>query len=157
MDSNEQEIDFDDESCANMHTEPSKEAVSEILSTVPAPETQTSLLDAPPASCSDPTNGYKEPEQIELLHVPEWHEEHWKQMPQFEQKNLMPWKTVKVHFENREGMNAFAKLIGQQINLTTQFVWYPEAELAAFAHLRWVDAPEPEQDADEELIETIED
>lgn len=65
--------------------------------------------------------------QIPLINIGEWWEEHWKQMPEFVQKDLQPWKSIYVHFENREDMEAFEKLVGQRVNLTTKFIWYPEA------------------------------
>jgi hypothetical protein len=70
--------------------------------------------------------------QIPLINIGEWWEEHWKQMPEFVQKDLEPWKSIYVHFENRKDMDAFAKLVGQQINLTTKFIWYPEATVSRY-------------------------
>ena len=70
--------------------------------------------------------------QIALMDIGEWWEEHWKQMPEFVQKDLEPWKSINVHFECREDMEAFAKLVGQQVNLTTKFIWYPKAEISHY-------------------------
>jgi hypothetical protein len=70
--------------------------------------------------------------QIPLINIGEWWEEHWKQMPEFAQEDLKPWKSIYVHFENRADMEAFEKLVGQRINLTTKFIWYPEATISRY-------------------------
>lgn len=91
-----------------------------------------------------------EPKQIQLLQLPEWWEEHWKGMPEFVQKDLSPFKTIYVHFETREHMEQFSRLVGQTVGLNTRFIWYPEAEIGRIADKRYVyDPPE-----DDELIES---
>ena len=90
--------------------------------------------------------------QIPLFDKGEWWEEHWKGMPEFEQKDLMPYKTIYVHFENREDMEAFSKLVGQTIGLNTKSVWYPEADIAHWDK-KWVDAPPEETSDDIEVID----
>lgn len=91
-----------------------------------------------------------EPTQVALFDKGEWHDEHWKGMPEFVQLNQMPWKTLKVHFENRADMMAFAKLVGQTIGLNTRYIWYPESELLAAAHLRYADAEEATEEVETE-------
>lgn len=76
----------------------------------------------------------------ELFDIGESWEEAWRGMPEFVQKDLEPWKTIYVHFENREAMEAFAELVDQTINLTTASIWYPEAEIGRFADRRYIDA-----------------
>jgi hypothetical protein len=93
----------------------------------------------------------KEPEQIPLIDKGEWWDEHWKAMPEFVQKNERPFKTIKVHFASRADMDKFAAFIGQQIGQNTQYIWYPEAELAKVAHMRYVDDP----DEDDENVEVL--
>ena len=46
-----------------------------------------------------------------FLDVPEWWEEHWQDMPEFVQEDQSPYKSVIVHFENKEDMAEFAKLV----------------------------------------------
>lgn len=70
-----------------------------------------------------------EPEQKPLFEKGEWWENHWKGMPEFVQKDQMPFKTIFVHFESRSDMESFAKLVGQTIGLNTKSVWYPEADI----------------------------
>jgi hypothetical protein len=64
-----------------------------------------------------------------------WGEE-WKNMPEFVQEDLSPWKTLLVHFENEADLLAFSKLIDQNLNTKTQGVWYPEAEIGRYANFK---------------------
>lgn len=89
-----------------------------------------------------------EPEQIPLLKLDEWWEEHWKGMPEYVSKDLTPFKTVYVHFEKREDMQAFAALVSQTITLDTKSIWYPKAEIGRIADKRYIDAlPDPDDES----------
>lgn len=72
-----------------------------------------------------------------------WQNE-WQSMPEFVQHNLKSWKDIKVHFENREDMEAFAELVDQRITLDTHFIWYPEATIGKFTNMAVVDKPNPD-------------
>jgi hypothetical protein len=102
-----------------------------------------------------PSNGKAEPEQVALFDKGEWWTEHWRGMPEFEQKDFMPFKTIYVHFENREDMEKFAKLVGQNIHMTTKSIWYPEAELDEVSKFRWIANPEVPNTKKEELREIL--
>jgi len=65
----------------------------------------------------------------------------WKDMPEFVQKDIMPWKTIKVHFESKEDLDKFAKIIEQKITIETKYIWFPEATLERVANKRYVDGP----------------
>lgn len=67
-----------------------------------------------------------------LFEKHEWWEEHWQGMPEFVSDDLTSFNSIIVHFENREDMNAFAKLIGQHITSKTQSIWYPKAKIRSF-------------------------
>lgn len=145
------EIDFDAET-----TEERREPVSSGLpSSEPeklptsCPQLSAELSPEPPGS----RNGKGEPEQIVLLNLPEDWEAHWKGMPEFAQKNLAPWKTVYVHFENRSDMESFARLTGQTITLNTRSIWWPEAEIGRMIDKRYIDALESQTDEIEILDE----
>lgn len=71
--------------------------------------------------------------------LPELWEEHWGEMPEFEHKDLSPFKQVIVSFNNREDMAAFSKLVGQTITMKTQSIWYPAAEIGTYADKRYED------------------
>lgn len=77
------------------------------------------------------------PEIEDIIHLPEIsffetedfdHEEHWQGMPEFEQDDLTPFKTIKVHFYNQDDMDMFSDLVGQQITQDTRFINYPKIE-----------------------------
>jgi hypothetical protein len=109
-----------------------------------------------PQGANGSRRGAGEPEQIKLLDIPEWWEEAWKGMPSFKQENCMPWKSIYVHFENRADMDAFSRLIGQKIGVNTRFVWFPEAEIDAVAHMAWVDAePTPALAEENEMLDMV--
>ena len=78
-------------------------------------------------------------EQPMLLETGEWWENHWKGMPEYKSEDLMPFKTIYVHFENRKDMDAFAKLLNQTITLDTQSIWYPELEIQNLINKKYVD------------------
>jgi hypothetical protein len=95
----------------------------------------------------------KDKDQMFLIDPGTWWDEHWKGMPEFVQKDLTPFKTIYVHFEKREDFEAFAKLVGQRILMSTQSIWYPEMEYSKLG--RYVDAPPPveQQNEDVEIID----
>lgn len=49
----------------------------------------------------------------------------WGGMPEYESDGLLSWKRFVVHFECQEDFDAFCKTIGQDINNTAKFTWYP--------------------------------
>lgn len=69
----------------------------------------------------------------------EWWDEHWKDMPEFVQKDLTPLKSIYVHFETEADMHEFSKLVGQKLTLNTRSIWYPEAEIGRMVDKLFVD------------------
>jgi hypothetical protein len=128
--------DLDDDEIASA-VEPSPKLDTEPIMALNSDETALEVIEAP-------TNGAapKEAEQAALFDKGEWWEEAWKGMPAFEQKDLAPWKSIYVHFENRSDMEGFAKLIGQQVGLNTRSIWWPESEICRLADKRYVDPEE---------------
>ena len=59
--------------------------------------------------------------------------EHWQGMPTFEQEDKLGIQQIVVHFETREDVAAFAKLVQQPITERTNSLWYPR-------HQRGLDA-----------------
>lgn len=64
--------------------------------------------------------------------------DHWKGMPEYEQEDLSPKLTIKVHFRNEQDFHDFEKLIGQKIT-KYMVIWHPKAEKRSYANKRWVD------------------
>jgi len=60
------------------------------------------------------------PEQKEL-----WEEE-WENMPEYSNREIKPYKTIKVHFKTKEDYVQFAKLISQNLTEKTKSIWHPK-------------------------------
>jgi hypothetical protein len=67
-----------------------------------------------------------------------WQDE-WKGMPEFIQEDLQPFQSVIVHFEKREDMDEFSKLVEQKLTYKTKSIWYPKAEIGTYADKRYID------------------
>lgn len=63
--------------------------------------------------------------QLSFVDHDEWWKEHWMGMPEFNQDDTKPWKSIHVHFRSYDDLQAFAELIGQRMTANTPFVWYP--------------------------------
>lgn len=53
-------------------------------------------------------------------------DEEWVGMPEFENEDLSPYRTIKVHFANENDVQEFARTIGQKITEKTKYVWFPK-------------------------------
>jgi len=73
----------------------------------------------------------------------EWQE--WKGMPEFSQEDLTPWKTISVHFKNKEDIADFAKAINQRITVKTRSTWYPKISHNELRNKRYVVKQEKEK------------
>jgi len=69
----------------------------------------------------------------------------WVGMPEFNQKENPPFKTVYVHFRNKEDFDKFCKLYKtavdeeQTITVKTKSMWYPHLNREDNALLRWIE------------------
>lgn len=68
----------------------------------------------------------------------DWKKE-WQDMPEFVQEDLKPFRSVIVHFETKEDLDAFAKCVNQNITHLTKSMWYPEVNLEKLASKKYVD------------------
>lgn len=82
--------------------------------------------------------GNKQMDIFDIIGEQEYWREHWKNMPEFIQEDLQPHQSIIVHFENREDMDNFSKLINQKLTYKTKSVWYPEAEIGKIANKRYI-------------------
>jgi len=67
-----------------------------------------------------------------------WQKE-WQNMPECAQKDLTPYKTLLVHFENYENVQEFAALLNQKITPATVSLWFPQLDKEIFSNKRYVD------------------
>lgn len=70
----------------------------------------------------------------------QWQEE-WQDMPEFIQEDLMPWRTLYVHFEEMSDVIDFSKLVGQKLTESTRYIWHPKVEPMKSSDYRYVDEP----------------
>jgi len=52
----------------------------------------------------------------------------WQDLPEFENEDITG-RMIKVHFDNDEDVNRFAKLIDQKITEKTRAIWFPKRDL----------------------------
>ena len=64
---------------------------------------------------------------------------HWKGMPEFVQPNAGPIKILLVHFNTKEDMHRFAKLVNQPITARTPSIWFPKVPAEVALDKRWSD------------------
>lgn len=55
-------------------------------------------------------------------------DELWRGMPEFEQDDCGPVKTISIHFAATSDIATFSELIEQNITDKTKYIWYPEQE-----------------------------
>src|SRR3989304_5294365 len=68
----------------------------------------------------------------------DWKKE-WQDMPEFVQEDLMPWRTVYVHFENQEDLDEFAKITNHKFTNETKYIWFPIIERMRLSDCRYID------------------
>ena len=69
----------------------------------------------------------------------DWKKE-WEGMPDYDQPDLPPFRTIKVHFERQEDVDRFAEIIAQQITPDKKYVWFPKKEQKCWADKQYIDA-----------------
>ncbi|MBP98995.1 hypothetical protein CMK18_23845 [Candidatus Poribacteria bacterium] len=57
------------------------------------------------------------------------YDEHWQDMPEFDQDDTRPHRTVMLHFLNQEDVDKFCDLTDQVITEKTKYVWFPEKQV----------------------------
>jgi len=72
-----------------------------------------------------------------LLDIPKDREREWVGMPDFKQRNLMPFKSIIVHFSSVEDQEQFAQLIGQTVTHRTRSIWFPKAKITRYVDKRY--------------------
>lgn len=64
----------------------------------------------------------------------------WAGMPEFEQEDLSPFRTIHVHFQNEQDIRKFAELVKQSITDSTRYIWYPKVEDVDLRQYKAVDS-----------------
>jgi hypothetical protein len=63
----------------------------------------------------------------------------WEGMPEFEQDDLSPYQSIKVHFASSKDRESFAALVNQTLTENTKSIWYPKAEIRTFMDKRYTE------------------
>lgn len=72
-------------------------------------------------------------------------ENHWVGMPEFEQENNPTYKTIYIHFRNKEDFDKFSEMYYNQIDNEqriadkTKSLWYPHLDRDANSLKRWIE------------------
>lgn len=80
-------------------------------------------------------------EDKKLLEVDEeieW-KKFWQGMPEYKQEDNPTYKTIYVHFRNKEDYEEFAKLIDQNLSEKTKSIWHPKLDRTENALMRWIE------------------
>ena len=68
----------------------------------------------------------------------EW-KKHWVGMPEYDQEDNPTYKTIYVHFRNKDDYEEFAKMIGQPLTEKTKSIWHPRLDRTENALMRWIE------------------
>jgi hypothetical protein len=63
----------------------------------------------------------------------------WKNMPEYEQEDLTPFRTINVRFRNAKDVAIFEHLMKQKITEKQKTIWFPYAEPRIASIYRYVD------------------
>jgi hypothetical protein len=68
----------------------------------------------------------------------DWQKE-WKNMPEYKSDNLEPYRSLIIHFKNKNDIQEFANLLNQKITNKTKSIWFPKLEKKILKNYRYVD------------------
>jgi hypothetical protein len=68
----------------------------------------------------------------------DWEKE-WQDMPEFVQPNIMPYRTINIHFNNKNDVKKFAELLEQTITIDTKYLWFPKPIIGGYTNKRYDD------------------
>jgi len=63
----------------------------------------------------------------------------WRNMPEYIQEDLTPFRVINVRFRNQKDVDAFEKLMQQKITEKQKTIWFPYAEPRIASIYRYVD------------------
>lgn len=79
-------------------------------------------------------------DQITLFNIDEAWKKEWLDMPEFIQEDLLPIKSLIIHFETLGDMVEFSHLLKQRMTPNTKSIWYPEVTELSRINKRYYDA-----------------
>lgn len=61
----------------------------------------------------------------ELIESPTFFEEHWVDMPEFEQNKQEPYACINIRVDSKDDLAALSKLLDQKLTAKTKSIWFP--------------------------------
>ena len=83
---------------------------------------------------SDKDNGFFSEDEF-----PENWKEEWKDMPEFKHDDMTSYRSIVVHFKNKEDIEEFSKLIRQRITRKQPSLWFPRLKIRTHCDKRYID------------------
>jgi hypothetical protein len=65
-------------------------------------------------------------------------QDHWLDMPDFEQVKQSPFACVNVRFDTEEDFTRFCELTGMKLTRKTKSAWFPEMKPSGVGSKRWI-------------------
>lgn len=84
--------------------------------------------------------------QLKMFEDTEEWKEHWQDMPEFSNDDLMPYNSVIVHFATQKDMLDFMETINQRFTKSSKFIWFPEKTRNNFKEIRYLVDAEIDED-----------
>ena len=81
----------------------------------------------------------KKKERAPLFEVPTIQENEWQGMPEYSQKDLTSFQHIVIHFQNKEDVQKFAKLLDRKITSRTNSLWFPQIAYMEAKNKRYAD------------------
>ncbi|MAD23906.1 MAG: hypothetical protein CMO44_06990 [Verrucomicrobiales bacterium] len=83
------------------------------------------------------------PELDETVVEEPW-KQHWKEMPEYKQEDKKTFKTIQLHFRNKEDFEEFCRkysTVDSEMKPTekTKSMWYPKLEITKNSLMRWIE------------------
>jgi|TARA_Y100000296_G_C4979772_1_gene160012 hypothetical protein len=81
----------------------------------------------------------KKEKQLNLFNesVAEDWEKEWKEMPEFNQEDVGPYRQLIISFRNKKDLDEFLKIINQRITNKTKSIWFPPDDREKPANYLW--------------------
>lgn len=67
---------------------------------------------------------------------------HWEGMPEFDQQDKRPFRSIPVHFSTQADVDKFAAATGLVISDATRYLWFPETPIERYADKQYEHAGE---------------
>lgn len=70
-------------------------------------------------------------------------EDEWNGMPDYDHEDKTAFRSIKINFKDQAGVDAFAKLVEQNVTDNTRSIWYPYQEIETLMDKRYSAEPAP--------------